>query len=169
MSPNPSTLIRQLWARRFVRFLFAGGVAAAVNIASRIGFSQAMGYGWAILAAYLCGMTTAWALSRLLVFERSGGHWTGEYGRFALVNVVAAAQVWVISVGLERWVFPALGFTFYPLTVAHAIGVVVPVFTSYAGHRHFSFGNRGRPGLPQPGQIAPLPPNPGAEDRRWAP
>jgi putative flippase GtrA len=136
---SASALIRQLWARRFVRFLFAGGVAAVVNIGSRIGFSEAMSYGWAILAAYLCGMTTAWALSRLLVFERSGGHWTGEYGRFALVNLVAAVQVWVISIGLERWLFPAIGFTLHPLTVAHAIGVVVPVFTSYAGHRHFSF------------------------------
>ena len=143
---SASAFVRQLWAplweRRFVRFLFAGGVAAAVNIASRIGFSQVMSYGWAILAAYLCGMTTAWVLSRLLVFERTGGHWAGEYGRFALVNVVAAAQVWVISVGLERWVFPAVGFVFHPLTVAHAVGVVVPVFTSYAGHRHFSFGKR---------------------------
>ena len=129
----------RLFASRFVRFLFAGGVAAAVNIATRVGFSALMSYGWAILAAYLCGMTTAWGLSRLLVFEPSGARWTHEYGRFALVNVVAAAQVWLISEGLAQWLFPANGMTFHPDLVAHGIGVVVPVFTSYIGHKHFSF------------------------------
>ncbi len=137
----PETL-RRLWANRFVRFLFAGGVAAAVNIGSRVGFSQAMSFGWAILAAYLCGMTTAWALSRLLVFERSGAHWTHEYGRFALVNVAAAAQVWLIAEGLDRYVFPAMEFRFHPQDAAHVIGVIVPVFTSYVGHKHFSFAAR---------------------------
>ena len=138
---NPS-LIGQLWSTRFIRFLFAGGVAAAVNIGSRFGFSMVMSFGWAILAAYLCGMTTAWALSRLLVFERSGAHWGREYGRFALVNVVAAAQVWLIAEALDRFAFPAIGFIFHPQDVAHVIGVIVPVFTSYIGHKHFSFAAR---------------------------
>ena len=134
--------ITRLWSSRFVRFLVAGGIAAAVNIASRFGFSTVMSFGWAIIAAYLCGMTTAWALSRLLVFERSGAHWTHEYTRFALVNVIAAAQVWLIAEGLARYAFPALNFTFHPQDIAHVIGVAVPVFTSYAGHKHFSFAAR---------------------------
>jgi putative flippase GtrA len=137
-----SETLHRLWSNRFVRFLFAGGTAAAINIGSRVGFSQVMSFGWAILAAYLCGMTTAWALSRLLVFERSGAHWSHEYGRFALVNVAAAAQVWLIAEGLDRYAFPAMGFRFHPQDVAHVIGVIVPVFTSYAGHKHFSFAAR---------------------------
>ena len=134
-----STALRTLWASRFARFVVAGGVAAAVNLGSRVGFSTVMSFGWAILAAYLCGMTVAWALSRLLVFEPSGAHWTREYGRFAAVNVVAAAQVWLIAEGLDRWLFPAMAMTFHPQDVAHLVGVVVPVFTSYIGHKHFSF------------------------------
>lgn len=135
--------VRRVWNSRFARFLVTGGVAALVNIGSRVWFSTMLSYGWAVLAAYLCGMTTAWVLARLFVFERSGAHWTREYGRFALVNVIAAAQVWAISVGLALHAFPAAGFTFHPETVAHVIGVVVPVFTSYLGHKHFSFATAG--------------------------
>lgn len=128
-----------LLANRFARFLITGGIAAGVNVVSRYFFSMAMDYRWAVIAAYLCGMTTAWVLSRLFVFEQTGRSRTEEYVRFGLVNVVAAAQVWLVSVGLAEYAFPAMGFTWHPEDVAHLIGVVIPVFTSYLGHKHFSF------------------------------
>lgn len=137
-------LVRQLFASQFARFLLSGGIAAGVNIASRWLFSHVMAYSPAILAAYLCGMTTAWMLSRLYVFAPSGRTRRDEYGRFALVNVIAAAQVWLISVVLADHVFPALGFTFHPEDVAHIVGVIAPIFTSYMGHKHFSFARAGR-------------------------
>jgi putative flippase GtrA len=123
----------------FALFVFAGGTAALVNVASRIILNLAMNYEAAIVLAYLCGMTTAYALNKLFVFERSGRTVTDEYARFAIVNLVALAQVWVVSVGLARFVFPALGFVWHADTVAHVIGVIAPVFTSYLGHKHFSF------------------------------
>jgi len=128
--------------RRFALFLVAGGVAALVNIASRIALNLAMPYEVAIIVAYLCGMTTAYLLNRLFVFERSGRAVADEYVRFTLVNLVAVAQVWLVSVGLARFVFPMAGFTWHADTVAHVIGVIVPVFTSYLGHKHFSFALR---------------------------
>ncbi|MCC6912511.1 MAG: GtrA family protein [Rhodospirillaceae bacterium] len=133
------TFARNLLANRFARFLITGGVAAGVNVVSRYFLSTAMEYRWAVIVAYLCGMTTAWVLSRLFVFEETGRSRTAEYARFGLVNVVAAAQVWVVSVGLAEYVFPKLGFDWHPEDVAHVIGVVIPVFTSYLGHKHFSF------------------------------
>jgi hypothetical protein len=63
----------------------------------------------------------------------------GEYARFALANAVAFAQVWLVSVGLARLVFPAIGFRRHADTVAHLIGLASPVWTSYLGHKHFSF------------------------------
>jgi putative flippase GtrA len=66
-----------------------------------------------------------------------------EYTRFALVNLAAVAQVWIVSVGLARLAFPAIGFTWHAETVAHVIGVAIPVFTSYLGHKHFSFAAKG--------------------------
>jgi putative flippase GtrA len=127
--------------RRFVLFVLAGGFAALVNIVSRLALSLVMPYEAAIVVAYGCGMTTAYALNKAFVFERSGRSVRDEYVRFALVNLLAVAQVWVVSVGLARLVFPALGFAWHAETVAHVIGVAVPVFTSYLGHKHFSFSS----------------------------
>ncbi|MFN4018844.1 MAG: GtrA family protein, partial [Reyranella sp.] len=62
-----------------------------------------------------------------------------ELWRFVLVNMLALVQVWIVSVGLARWLFPASGFTFHADTVAHVIGVLFPVLTSYVGHKRFSF------------------------------
>lgn len=125
--------------RQFVAFVVAGGIAAAVNIGSRIIFSLVMRYEIAILVAYLCGMTVAYSLNRMFVFEASGRGMPSEYVRFALVNLLAVAQVWIVSVGLARLVFPAVGFGWHDETVAHIVGVLVPVVTSYLGHKHFSF------------------------------
>ena len=125
--------------KRFALFLFAGGTAALVNIVSRIAFNWLMPYEAAIIVAYLCGMTTAYLLNKHFVFAASGRGVASEYMRFALVNLAAIAQVWIVSVGLARFLFPAVGFTWHAETVAHVIGVVVPVFTSYVGHKRFSF------------------------------
>lgn len=124
---------------RFLRFVAAGGFAALVNVLSRIGFSRLVPYGAAIVLAYLAGMTVAFTLTRLFVFEPSGRSRRDEYLRFGLVNLVALAQVWVVSEILYRWAFPLVGFSWRAETVAHAIGVASPIFTSYLGHKHFSF------------------------------
>jgi putative flippase GtrA len=125
--------------RRVVLFVLVGGIAAGVNIVSRIVFSLAVPYEVAIVLAYGCGMTTAYVLNRMLVFMPSGRRVSHEYLRFALVNLVAAAQVWIVSVALARFAFPWVGFAWHAETVAHVIGIVVPAFTSYFGHKHFSF------------------------------
>lgn len=110
-----------------------------VNFGSRILFSRWMGYSTAILLAYLVGMTTAFLLARQFVFKdgKQALHHSAMY--FVLVNAVAVLQTWAVSVGLATWVLPALGMTRFVPEVAHAVGVGVPVFTSYLGHKHFSF------------------------------
>ena len=129
-------------SRRFGLFLLAGGTAALANIISRVLFSLAMPYEVAIVVAYVVGMTVAYVLNRSFVFEESGRGVADEYVRFTIVNLVAVAQVWIVSVGLARVVFPAIGFAWHAETVAHVIGVIVPVFTSYFGHKHFSFAGK---------------------------
>ena len=44
-----------------------------------------------------------------------------------------------ISMLLAYWALPALGVQAFVHEIAHAVGVMVPVFTSYLGHKHFSF------------------------------
>ena len=123
----------------FLRFVLTGGIAAAVNVLSRLALSQVLSFQVSVVLAYLVGMTTAYVLARAFVFQRSGHSVRREYARFAVVNVVALAQVWGVSVGLAYWLFPALGFTFHAELVAHVIGVISPVFTSYYGHKFFTF------------------------------
>jgi putative flippase GtrA len=139
---NRKSLARRLRrpeTRRFVAFLMTGGLAAAVNVASRIVFDLVMPYEAAVAVAYLVGMTTAFFLARLFVFEASGRRLHVEYGRFALVNVAALVQVLVVSVGLAKLVFPAVGLAWHAELIAHVVGVLSPVVVSYQGHKRFSF------------------------------
>jgi putative flippase GtrA len=144
-------------ARRFVSFAVTGGIAAVCNLAARFLMSRVMRYELAVLFAYLVGMIVAFVLARSFVFERSETEWHAQLGRFALVNVVAFAQVWLVSVGLVRLVFPRMAFHWHAEDVAHLIGVASPILVSYYAHKHFSF----RPaGVDSPlgqtdGEIAP--------------
>ena len=123
----------------FLRFVLAGGIAAAVNILSRVALSRFMPYGPAIVVAYLIGMTTAYMLMKLFVFEESGRTVAREYIRFGLVNLVALVQVWLVSMFLVEWFFPFIGFDWHNETCAHIIGVASPILTSYAAHKYFTF------------------------------
>jgi putative flippase GtrA len=124
---------------RFLRFILTGSVAAGANVISRYILSLALPYEAAVGIAYLVGMTTAFVLARLFVFTAVPGEIRGQYARFALVNAAAFLQVWIVSVGLARFAFPAVGVTWHAETLAHIIGVASPIVTSYFGHKHFSF------------------------------
>jgi putative flippase GtrA len=126
-------------SRQFLVFLLTGGFAAAVNFGSRILYNRAMPFSSAVICAYITGMITAFVLARLFVFRESRQATHRAAGWFILVNVVAVAQTWAISMLLVKWVLPAMGITAFAREIAHGIGVVVPVFTSYLGHKHFSF------------------------------
>jgi putative flippase GtrA len=125
--------------RNFALFLVAGGIAAAMNWLSRFAYSRFMGLTAAVAAAYLTGMVTAYVLNRQFVFDRSGRRMHDEAGRFVLVNLFALLQVWAVTLGLVRYVFPAIGWQWHNEALAHAIGVASPLAASYFGHRYFTF------------------------------
>ena len=125
--------------KEFTQFLLVGGVAALVNFLARILINKFVSFGLAVVLAYLVGMVTAFVLSKYYVFEQSGRHHLHELRDFTIVNLFAILQVWIISVGLAEYVFPAIAYTFYAPEVAHLIGLGVPAVTSYFGHKHFSF------------------------------
>ena len=126
-------------SRQFLAFLVTGGIAALVNFGSRILFGQWMSYSASIILAYLCGMTTAFLLARAFVFTDSQRSTTHSALWFAAVNVFAVFQTWAISLILARHVLPWAGVTTHAETIAHAVGIMVPVVSSYYGHKHFSF------------------------------
>lgn len=131
-------------ASSLLRFLLAGGVAALVNVLSRLLYSQAVSYTVAVVAAYVTGMATAYVLNRLLVFGPGDRGVPGEMLAFVMVNLLAVAQTLVISLGLAYYVLPALGVVQHAETLAHVVGVIVPVFTSFVGHKYWTFRNHPR-------------------------
>nr|WP_282452900.1 GtrA family protein [Lysobacter sp. CAU 1642] len=120
-------------------FLVAGGISALANFGSRIVLSWWMPYVSAIVIAYCIGMVVAFLLNRLFVFKAATNPIIEQGMWFVLINLAAVAQTIMVSLFLARLLFPAAGMSFHPETVAHAIGVVVPVVTSYIGHRHLTF------------------------------
>lgn len=127
---------------QFLKFLVTGGIAALVNLLSRYALNHVMSFEAAVVAAYLLGMATAYLLARRFVFDASGRSVASEVRRFVLVNLVALGFVWMISVGLARVVFPAIGMTWHADDIAHLIGVLAPAVTSYIGHRFYTFARK---------------------------
>jgi len=127
-------------SRRFARFVLGGGIAAGVNLVSRWLLSLVASYEISVLVAYLIGMITAFLLSRRFVFQPSSAPIAIQFQRFTVVNIAALAQVWLVSVGLARFVFPGIGFNWHDETLAHLVGVGSPIITSYFAHRTYSFG-----------------------------
>ncbi len=128
--------------REFVLFLITGGMAAIVNVVSRVGFSQLLRFELAVLLAYGVGMLTAYVLARKFVFLQSRTSVRRSFAAFALVNLFAVLQTWLVSVGLRNWLLPLLGIVVLRDLIAHGIGVAVPVLSSYFGHKHISFRRR---------------------------
>jgi putative flippase GtrA len=132
-------MIGSFLSRQFVMFLVTGGTAAAVNFGSRIFYNQWLPFSGAVILAYLTGMVTAYVLAKMFVFKESQQSMRHSVMFFVLVNGVAVMQTWIISMGLAYHILPALGVNSFVKEIAHAVGVVVPVFTSYLGHKRWSF------------------------------
>lgn len=135
-------MLAQFRSRQFIAFLVTGGVAAIFNFVARIALNQWMPFSYAVVLAYGVGMVTAFLLARAFVFQGSRQSVHKSAGFFVLVNLVAVAQTWAVSMLLARWALPALGVTHFVPEIAHAVGVAVPVFTSYLGHKRWSFADR---------------------------
>ncbi len=127
---------------QFLRFVVSGGIAAVFNLVCRYALNRYIPFEQAVVVAYLLGMVTAYVLMRLLVFPASGRSIPSEVRRFVVVNAFSLVLVWLVSVGLARLAFPALGFAWHAEDISHLIGVAVPTLTSFFGHRLYTFGQR---------------------------
>lgn len=130
---------------QFPRFLLAGGVAAAANVLSRYLLNFVMPYVPSIVLAYLVGMVTAFALNRRYVFQGASKALHHQALWFTAINLAAVLQTVAVSLLLSRWLFPLVQWQFHPETIAHVVGVIVPVFTSYLGHRYLTFASSNSP------------------------
>ena len=132
-------MIQQFLSKQFMVFLITGGTAAAVNFCSRIIYNLWLSFSLSVIVAYITGMITAFVLAKLFVFKESQQSVHRSILFFTLVNLVAVLQTWLISMGLAYYLLPSLGVTSFVKEISHATGVIVPVFTSYLGHKRWSF------------------------------
>lgn len=130
---------KSLVTNQFLGFVFAGGIAACANFVSRIFYNHWIPYKYAIILAYITGMIIAFILMRKYVFSnyKKNTHFSFIY--FIIVNFAAVLQTWVISMALATNILPGIGLHSNTNEIAHAIGIAVPVFTSYVGHKYISF------------------------------
>jgi putative flippase GtrA len=125
--------------KNFLNFVAVGIAAGMLNVVARLLFSTFVAYEVAIVLAFAVALSFAFLLNRLLVFPDSRGAPAVQFARFAAVNLLALMQVWLISVGLARYLFPWIGFDWHAETVAHVIGVASPVLTSFPAYMYFVF------------------------------
>ncbi len=128
--------------KQFASFLITGGIAACVNFLSRIFFSHWMTFSSSVVLAYICGMVTAFVLAKMFVFKTSRQSLGKAIFYFCLINIFAVVQTWAISMLLAYYLLPSLGVNVFTHEIAHAVGIIVPVFTSFLGHKHFSFSDK---------------------------
>lgn len=124
---------------QFVRFLLCGGLAAGLNWASRFLFSIWMPFEYAVVAAFFVGLFSGYILMRFYVFEAKKASELLKITKYVGINMLALLQTLVISVILLRWFFPAMGISDHADALAHLVGVLMPVVTSYFGHKLITF------------------------------
>lgn len=142
---NPSERgARAFLANRFIRFLLAGGLAAAINFGSRFFYSIFVEFSVAVVLAFFSGLTAGYLLNKRYVFTGSKNSRVYEISWFVLINLFALVQTWGLSVYLAQWLhghLPVKGPGGIELAeaMAHGAGILLPVFTSYIGHKYLTF------------------------------
>ena len=123
----------------FVRFLSTGGFAALVNLVQPLCAQQ--GDELRGLRGDRLSHRHAHGLRPGASFRVSGERAVGRLRIQALRDRERffACFCVVISVGLAKYLFPAMGFVCHAEDVAHFIGVAAPAVASYFAHRAYTF------------------------------
>lgn len=123
-----------------LRFVLCGGFTTALNIVSRYALSFWLPYWLAIVIAYTFGMLVGFFLFKKVVYDAGGsGKTKQEMARYVVVNFTSLAITLVVSLALNDYAFPAIGFAFRPADIAHVIGVFFGALSNYFGHKHVTF------------------------------
>lgn len=125
--------------KQFFIFLVSGGLAACLNWGSRFLFSVFVRFEVAVVLAFMVGLLSGFILMRLFVFNGTGKPIVPQVGKYIAVNLFALLQTLIISLMLARWLLPSLGVVEHVEALAHLVGVLVPVVSSYFGHKFLTF------------------------------
>jgi putative flippase GtrA len=125
--------------RSFVKFVMIGGIAALVNFVSRYYVYRMMDFKVALVLAYITGMLVAFILYKAFVFPSTKNSLAKSWSYFVMVNLIGICICWLVSVIFAYYILPIFGVEQRRFEIAHLIGIVAPMFTSFIGHKYFSF------------------------------
>jgi putative flippase GtrA len=141
MDKAAKKLVDEFLSAQFLRFFCSALAAAGVNFIARLFLDPYLGYNKAIVVSYLIGTVFAFFLYQHEVFGKSDRPVWQEAGLFAFVTFAAIAQTLIVSVLLADHAFPAIGWHWHSKEVAHFIGMGVPMFSSFLGHKYLTFSH----------------------------
>ena len=137
-----SSLKNEKIRQEFPLFILAGSIAALANIISRILLTIFLNFEISVFISYLIGMITSFSLQRKYVFKSTKKSYKRSFAAFSLVNLFALVQVWMISLLIKFWLVNFISSIPLVEFIAHCIGVGIPAFTSYFGHKYITFGDK---------------------------
>ena len=125
--------------KEFLFFIITGGIAALVNLLTRFILSFFFNFTLSIFLAYLVAMVLAYFLAKKFVFKKSKKSIFSSFALFSLVNLLAVIQTLFISLISRELLLEKMANLEYVNFIAHTLGVLTPVFTSFLGHKYLSF------------------------------
>src|SRR5688572_510963 len=118
-----------------IRFLLLGGLAAAINWLVRFPLSAFMPFDYAVVVAYLIGMSAGFTLYRTYVFPGSTRSLTEQSLLFLAVNLFGA----VVVLGLTWLFLSLLANTGWPSFIneglAHGLAIGFGAIANFFGHK----------------------------------
>ena len=126
-------------SKEFLRFLYAGGLAAIVNFLSRIFFNLWFDFSTSVYLAFAVGLVTAFFFKKQFVFTEGKQPIMHSIGFFILVNIIGLLQTLAITMACFYYALPYLGIVKMTHEISHALGLIAPIITSYIGHKKLSF------------------------------
>ena len=132
-------MLRRVFDAPAFRFLFAGGLAAAVNWLVRFPLSTLMPFAAAIVAAQVVGWGIGFVLYRRFVFGPSGRSLWHEMRAFMAVNLASLLGVLAVTLALDRVMHAAGLGEALAEAVSHAAGIAAGAVLNFLGHRTFTF------------------------------
>lgn len=124
---------------QFSYFLFSGAVASLMNWNGRLFFSQYFNFQTSIVLSFFIGLFSGFILMRLFVFKKSKNPIKSQIFRYCTINIIALAQTFLVSILMLNFLSGYIQEKSISEAIAHAMGIAVPVFTSYLGHKYFTF------------------------------
>lgn len=134
-----SRILSEFSSKSFYKFILVGGFAATVNFFSRILFSNFFNFTNSVILAFVLGLTTAFTLNKIFVFKPVQSNSVKQFLYFFAINIVAVIQTILISTFFVYYLLPKMGVSHFKEEIAHFIGISIPIFSSFLGHKYITF------------------------------